>query len=134
MRHVLTARGSHDAAQILLSLRLSLRRLMHFDDVAVWVVEEDLVPAAHRPAAIIGILDALLAESLLECRDVVGAERDVAAVDRIDDLSGAKADAEILLGDVKLRRAVAHERDSARIALIRDALLPSRARSSCRER
>ena len=69
-----------------------VRRLMHLDDVAVGVVEEDLVPAGHRPAAVVGIADTLLVEPLLECRDVVGAERDVAALDRVDHLAGAEAE------------------------------------------
>ena len=99
-----------------------MRRLMHLDHVAVGIVEEDLLPAAHRPAAVVGIADALFVEPLLECRDVVGAERDVAALDRIDHLAGAEADAHVLLGEMKLRRPVGDERDIAGIALILDAL------------
>ena len=32
----------------------SLLHLMHLDDVAIRVVEEDLVPAVHGPAAVVG--------------------------------------------------------------------------------
>ena len=53
---------------------------MDLDDIAFWVVEEDLLPAVHRPGAIVGIGYALLLETPLERVDVVGAKRDVAAL------------------------------------------------------
>ena len=46
----------------------------------------------------------------------------MAALDRVDHLPGAKANPHVLLGEMKLGRAVSHERDVARIALILDAL------------
>ena len=57
----------------------SLVDLMHLDDVAVRIVEEDLVPAVHGPGAVVRIGHALFVEPLLEGGDVVGAEGDVAA-------------------------------------------------------
>ena len=55
-------------------------------------------------------------QALLEGVDVVGAEGDVAALDGVDRLARAEADAEVLLRQVKLGVAVAEERDLAGIA------------------
>ena len=66
-------------------------------------------------------------EALLEGLDVVGAEGDVAALDGIDGLTGAEADAEILLGQMELRDAVAQERDLAGIAVLVEDAAPSQA-------
>ena len=41
-------------------------------------------------------------EALLEGVDVVGAEGDVAAIERVDRLSRAEADAEVLLSEMQL--------------------------------
>ena len=55
---------------------------MDLDDVAFRIVEEDLLPAAHRKAAIVGIGNPLLVEAPLEGVDVVGAKGDVAPLER----------------------------------------------------
>ena len=83
-------------------LQLLVHILMHFNDVAGRIIEEDLIPAVHRPLAIVGIGDVLLLEPLLESFNVIGAESDVAAVKRIDDLIGSEADAEVGRGQMKL--------------------------------
>ncbi len=59
---------------------------MHFDDVTVRIVEEDLVPTVHGPCAIVRIRHALLVETLLESSDVVGPKGDMSALQRIDEL------------------------------------------------
>src|SRR4051812_7009501 len=74
----------------------SIISLMDLDDVTFGVVEEDLVPATHRPLAVIGIGHAFFLKSLLEGFDVIRAERDMAALKRIEGLVGTKGDAEIL--------------------------------------
>src|SRR5947209_10122613 len=84
------------------------------------------MPAAHRPAAVVGILDAVIVEALFERRNIVGAERNVATVHWIDHLPGAEARPHVLLGNVKLRGAVGDERDVASVALCGDALLRER--------
>src|SRR5262249_18544771 len=92
---------------ILASLAISLKQrgspsahLVHFDDVAVRIIEEDLLPTLHRPSAEVGVGNAVLLEATLERLDVVGAKGDVTTLDRIDDLAGAEAHAKILLGQV----------------------------------
>ena len=44
---------------------------MYLDDIAVRIVEEDLVPAVHRTLARVGIGDALCLKMRLEGCDVV---------------------------------------------------------------
>ncbi len=73
---------------------------MDFDDVAFRVVEEDLLPAAHGPGAVVQERDALVPEVALERLQVVGPERDVAALERVDGVSGAEADPEVALRQV----------------------------------
>ena len=65
----------------------SLLHLVHLDDVAFGVVEEDLRPALHGPGAVIGKRDAFLRQAPLEGVDIVGAEGDVAALDGVDRLT-----------------------------------------------
>ena len=47
------------------------RRLVDFDDVAVRIVEKYLLPARHRPVAIVRIFDAFFIETLLERIEIV---------------------------------------------------------------
>src|SRR3954470_22144293 len=90
-----------DRRQQLTSGRLVVG-LVYLDDRAVRILQENLVPAFHGPDAVIGKLDILLPQHGLERLDIVGAERDVAPVHRIEALSGAERDAEILRRNVKL--------------------------------
>src|SRR5262245_18537767 len=92
--------------------------LMHFDDVAIGIVEEDLLPTLHRPSAEVGVGNAVLLEAPLECLDVIGAKGDVTTLDRVDDLAGAEAHAKILLGQVQLRGAIGDECHFAGIAAL----------------
>src|SRR5688500_20223494 len=59
------------------ALPISLPYLVHLDDVAVGVVEEDLLPAFHGPGAVVGEGDALVRQALLEGLDVIGAEGEI---------------------------------------------------------
>src|SRR5437763_775219 len=68
----------------------SFRDLMDLDDVAVRIVEENLLPASHRPRPVIRVGDALFLEALFQCGNVVRAESDVAAVHRIDGIAGSE--------------------------------------------
>jgi hypothetical protein len=70
---------------------------VHLGHVALGVVEEDLLPAAHGPGAVVRERDALLPEAPLERREVVGPERDVAALERVDGVPGAEAGPEVAL-------------------------------------
>src|SRR6516162_6733490 len=97
--------------------------LMNLDDVALGVVEEDLMPAVHGPGAIVRVGDAFLVEPLLEGRDIVGSERNVSALQRVDGLFGAEPDGEVLLREVELRGAIMQKRDIATVALRGDTAL-----------
>src|SRR5262245_63326182 len=106
----------------------SLPHLVHLDDLAVRVVEEDLLPALHGPGAIVRERDALGLEARLEGVDVVGAEGDVAALDGVDRLPRAEAYPQVLLGEVELGGAVAQERDLAGVAVADAVRLQRRLR------
>src|SRR6266540_3767624 len=80
--------------------------LMHLDDVAVEIIEENLLPASHGPAAVVGIGNAFFLQMSLERGDVVGAEGNVAAFHRIDNIAGPKAGLEIPLGQMHLRHSI----------------------------
>src|SRR5262245_51580737 len=98
------------------------RRLVDYDDVAVRVVEKNLLPAGHRPIAVIRIFDALVLETPLERIQIVGAKSDVAALHGIDHLASTKTDIHVLFGDVHLYRAVGDEGDVSWIALVSHAV------------
>ena len=94
---------------------------MDLDDVALRIIKEDLVPAAHGPGAVVRIGNTLLAETLPKRGDIIGPESNVSALQRIDRLLRAKADEEVLLRQVELGGAVLKKGDIAPIALFSDA-------------
>ena len=98
-------------------LQLLVHALVHFNDVAGRIIEEDLIPTVHRPLAIVGIGNVLFLEPRFESFNVIGAESDVAAVKRIDDLIGSEADVEVGRGQVKLGVTVRREGDRGRVTL-----------------
>ena len=110
-------RGLGADARVSRPRRLRVHVLVDLDDIALGIVEEDLMPAVHRPLAVVGIGDVLLLEPPLEGRNVIGAEGDVTALERIDDVLGAEADAEVLGGQMYLGLAVGHEGDRGGVAL-----------------
>ena len=65
---------------------------MDIDDVAVRIMEEDLIPAGHSPCTVIAIMDFLLFQSTLESLDVVHSETIVAAIERVDGLFHAEGE------------------------------------------
>lgn len=95
----------------------SISDLMNLDDVAVGIVEENLLPPVHRPGAIIGVRDPLLLQVPLECFEIVGSEGDVASLQRVDGLTGSEGDTQVLLRQVDLSMAVSDEPDVASIPL-----------------
>ena len=100
--------------------RLLVVGLMYFHDRAVRILQEDLIPAADGPNTVVGELNIFLPQQGLERLDIVGAKRNVTAVQRIETLFGSERDAEILRRDVKLGRAVGQKLDFAVVALRRD--------------
>src|SRR4029077_13262335 len=97
--------------------RLRVHVLVDLDDIALGVVEEDLMPAVHRPLAVVGIGDVLCREPPLEGGNIVGSDGDVAALEWIDSVVGAETDAEVLGGEMNLGLAVGHEGDRGGVAL-----------------
>src|SRR5690242_5995394 len=95
---------------------------MHFDDGAVGSLQEDLIPAAHGPASVIGEWNILVPKHRLERLYIIHAKRDVAAFNRVQALLCAESDPEILLRDMKLRGAVGEELDLVAVAVIAIAL------------
>src|SRR5690606_33772583 len=91
--------------------------LMNLDDVAIRIVKEDLLPAVHRPSAIIRKRDALFLEPLLEGLDVVRSKSDMASLQRVDGVSGPKGAVQVSFGQVQLHVPVRHEADLSRIPL-----------------
>src|ERR1700733_10659540 len=100
--------------------------LVYLNNIAIGIVKENLVPAVHRPFAVVGIGNALVLESLLEGLDVVGAKGDVTAFDRIDNVLHAEAQFEVLGGQMKLGLAIRHEGDGGGIAIRSDARIIQR--------
>src|SRR4051812_5850780 len=72
-------------------------------------MEEDLVPPAHRPLAEVGERHVLTLQVLLHGLDVVGPERDVATIDRVDEMAGAKRKISIPHRQMKLDHSVGDE-------------------------
>jgi hypothetical protein len=89
---------------------------VYFDDRAVWVLQEDLIPAADGPNAVVGELNVLFSQHFLECLYVVRAKRNVAAIERIEALLGSECYAEVLRCNMKLGRAVRQKRDLRRFS------------------
>jgi len=95
----------------------SISDLMNLDDVAVGIVEENLLPPVHRPGAIVGVGDPVLLEAPLECFEIVGSEGDVASLQRIYSLPSPERDTQILFRQMDLGMSVSDEPDLAGIPL-----------------
>ena len=89
---------------------------MDLDDIAVGVVEEDLVPAIDGAFAPVGIGNALLVEMRLEGGKIVTAIGDMALGDRIDDQPGPEAGLDVARRQMHLDVTVGHESDITGIA------------------
>jgi hypothetical protein len=83
--------------------------LMHFDDVAIRVLQEDLVPIRHGPNPVIRIRNVQLFEAFLEAFNIVRPKAEVTAVQRIDGLLHAEAQVDVLGRQVELDCAISHE-------------------------
>jgi hypothetical protein len=79
---------------------------MDFDDVAIWVVKEDLVPFDGRSVSIVRVLDAFCFKMGFERFYVIRSISDVAPFNRIDGVTGFEPNAQVLLRDVGLNRAI----------------------------
>jgi hypothetical protein len=88
------------------------------DNVAIRVLQEDLIPTGDRPAAIVGIADAQLVAPTHETLDVVSAETKVAMPHRIDGLLHLEAGIQVALGPMELDVAIREEVYLARIGAI----------------
>jgi hypothetical protein len=90
--------------------------LMNFDDIAIWIMKENLIPASNRPRTEIRVRDALLFKSPLEPLNIVGPEAEMAALNWIDDLLHPETKVDILTGNVKLDDTIGQEVHVACIA------------------
>src|ERR1700761_1403982 len=55
-------------------LQLLVHVLVHFNDVAGRIIEEDLIPTVHRPLAVVGVGNVLFLKPLFESLNVIGTE------------------------------------------------------------
>src|SRR5450755_880726 len=97
--------------------------LVNLDDVALGIVEEDLMPSFDGPCAEIGKGHIALCQTALDAFDVIRPERDMTALKRVDGLLGAKRDVQIEGGQVHFALAIRQESYASAIALILDLLL-----------
>lgn len=79
---------------------------MDFDYVAIGIVKEDLVPFDGRRVSRVRVWDAFCFKMVFERFDVIRSISDVASFNRIDGVTGFKPDAQVLLRDVGLNRAI----------------------------
>ena len=86
---------------------------MYLDDVALRVVEKDLVPFGGEGGAVIGKGNAVITEMLLEPLDVVRAEGDMAAFNRVDMSAVSRRHVQIPFGKMHLHAAFRGEFDLA---------------------
>ena len=96
---------------------------MYLDDIAVGIVEEDLVPAIDRALTPVGIGNTPGVEMRLESLEVIAAIGDMPAFHRIDDQAGAKSGLYIASGKMDLDRTI---RDKGHIAGIAPGLFKNR--------
>jgi hypothetical protein len=97
--------------------------LVNLDNVALGIVEEDLMPSFDGPRAEIGKGHVTLCQTALNALDIIGPERDMAAFKGIDGLLGAKRDVQIKGGQVHFARAIRQKSHASTIALVLDLLL-----------
>lgn len=90
---------------------------MHFNDVAVRVLQEDLVPVRHGPNTVVRIRNLQLFQALFEAFDIVRSEAEMAAVKRVNRLVHAEAEVDVLGRQVKLNSPVSHEINFRTIAM-----------------
>ena len=74
--------------------------LVNLDDVALGIVEEDLMPSFDGPCAEISKGHVALGQTALDAFDVIRPESDMAALKRVDRLLGAKRHIQIEGGQV----------------------------------
>jgi hypothetical protein len=91
---------------------------MHFDDMAIGVLQEYLIPAGDRPAAIVRITDVQLVAPTHETLDVVRAETEVTVSHWIDRLLHLEAGIQVALGPMKFDVAVSQEIDLAHVGAV----------------
>jgi hypothetical protein len=83
--------------------------LMHFDAMAVWVVQKDLVPAGDGPTAVIGVTDAERITFAHKALDVVSPEAEVAMTHGVDELLHLEAGFQVAFRPVKFDVAIREE-------------------------
>ena len=89
---------------------------MNLDDVALGIVEEDLVQPS-LPTFRSQSRGSFLFEAALECLNVVGSKTEVAAVERVDEVLHAKPEVDVPSGEVEFDCPIGDEVDVSAIAV-----------------
>jgi hypothetical protein len=100
---------------------------MDLDDVAIGVVQEDLVPTSDSPNAVIRVTNTELIEPPFERHDVIGTETEMPVMHRVDELLHFEPGKQILLGEMKFDGAVAYKINFAVVANFRTAVVNARS-------
>jgi hypothetical protein len=83
--------------------------LMHFDAMAVWVIQKNLMPAGDGPAAVVGVTDAECITFAHKALDVVSPEAEVAMTHGVDELFHLEAGFKVPFRPVKFDVAIREE-------------------------
>ena len=82
---------------------------MNFDAMAIWVVQEHLIPAGDRPAPIVSVFDSEFITAAHKALDVIGSEAEVAVTHGIHVLFHLEACFKVALRPVELNVAISQE-------------------------
>lgn len=91
---------------------------MHFYDVAFRVMKEDLVPFLGKGSAIVRVVNSPVVQECFERVNVVSPERDMTALNRIDDLLVLKSDVQILFRQMHLDLTIRRKSNIAAIPFL----------------
>ncbi len=96
----------------------SCHLLVYLDDISLRIVEEYLVPLGGEGGAVIGEGDIIVTKMLFEALYVIGAEGDMASLNRVDMLAVPHRDIVIPFREMHLHAALGGEFDPAVISRI----------------
>lgn len=91
---------------------------MHFNAMAIRVIQEHLVPTRNGPATIVRVFDAEFITAAHEALDVIGAETEVAMSHRVDILLHFESGFQVTFRPVELNVAVGQKIHFSRVRAI----------------
>jgi hypothetical protein len=83
--------------------------LVNLDNIAIWILQEDLIPVSHCPHAIVCIWNLQLLEALLEALDVICPEAEMPAMQWVDRLLHSEAQVDVLGCQMEFDGTISHE-------------------------